>query len=130
MLTETDDGLMAPWHGFVWLNPPYNRRWIGAWLNRMALHGQGIALLFARTDTAAFHENVFPCASGMIFLRGRMTFCTPTGEPAPQGHNSGGPSVLVGYGHEAARRLQLCADLGAYFPNLNHNLHHEQKNLG
>lgn len=112
MLTEKEDGLLYIWHGFVWCNPPYGRA-LGTWLNRMALHNSGIALVFARTDTRAFQDNVWPFASVLLFLRGRLTFYTPEGNSAPLGHNSGGPSVLIGYGEEAARRLKQCADIGA-----------------
>jgi hypothetical protein len=112
MLTEKDDGLLAPWHGFVWMNPPYSKA-LNAWLNRLALHNNGIALVFARTETRAFFQHVWPFASAILFLRGRITFCTPNGEPAPFGHNSGGPSVLIAYGEQAQHRLQACADLGA-----------------
>lgn len=112
MVTEKDDGLLCLWGGLVWCNPPYGRA-LGTWLERMSLHDNGIALTFARTDTRAYRQHVWPCASGLLFLYGRLTFCTPTGESAPLGHNSGGPSVLIGYGAEARRRLELCADLGA-----------------
>ncbi len=112
MVTERDNGLLCFWHGFVWCNPPYGRS-LGIWLERMALHNNGIALIFARTDTRAFFDHVWPVASALLFLRGRLTFCTPSGDLAPLGHNSGGPSVLIGYGSEARRRLNLCRDLGA-----------------
>lgn len=113
MLTEIDDGMLSAWDGFVWCNPPYGRL-LGAWLNRMALHNNGIALVFARTETRAFFESVWPWASSLLFLRGRLTFCLPSGEPAPKGHNSGGPSVLIGYGQTACDRLNECSDLGAF----------------
>jgi hypothetical protein len=112
MFTEADDGLLQRWQGLVWCNPPYGAA-LGTWLNRMALHNNGIALVFARTETRAFHSNVWPFASSILFLKGRLTFCRPNGEPAPQGHNSGGPSVLIGYGQEASRRLHSCEDIGA-----------------
>ena len=112
MVTESQDGLLMQWTGFVWCNPPYGNS-LSVWLNRMALHGNGIALTFARTDTRSFHRDVWPFASALLFLRGRLTFCQPDGSSAPLGHNSGGPSVLIGYGAEAARRLRACADLGA-----------------
>lgn len=112
MVTEEEDGLLQPWHGFVWCNPPYGRA-LGIWLERMAIHNNGITLIFARTDTRAFHDHIWPVASTMLFLCGRVTFAMPSGEFPSQGHNSGGPSVLVGYGDEAARRLEKCRDMGA-----------------
>ena len=108
----TENGLLRPWHGLVWLNPPYGRV-LGAWLNRLALHGNGIALVFARTDTRAFHDHVWPYAASLLFIKGRLTFCKSTGEPAPLGHNSGGPSVLIAYGQEGTKRLSEHRNLGA-----------------
>jgi hypothetical protein len=112
MINEKENGLLCNWSGFVWCNPPYGKS-LGVWLERMALHNNGIALVFARTDTKAFHSHVWPYASSLLFLRGRITFCTPQGKPAPLGHNSGGPSVLIGYGWEAWQRLSKCRDIGA-----------------
>lgn len=111
MLTIHDDGLSTGWGGsMVWLNPPYGRQ-LGTWLDRLARHGRGLALIFARTDTKAFHDHVWPFASRLLFLRGRLTFCRPAGETVD--HNSGGPSVLVAYGKLAAARLDDASDLGA-----------------
>ncbi len=112
MITEDQDGLLEQWRGLVWLNPPYGKN-LGVWLNRLALHGNGIALTFARTDTRAFQDNVWPFAWSLLFLRGRLTFFTPLGDSSPVGHNSGGPSVLIAYGEEAFQRLKKCGDLGA-----------------
>jgi len=112
MVNEEEDGLTYLWNGHVWCNPPYGRR-LAVWLERMALHNDGIALIFARTDTQAFHRHIWPFAKSLLFLEGRLTFCRPDGTPAPKGHNSGGPSVLVGYGEEATRRLETIKDLGA-----------------
>jgi len=68
MVTENEDGLLLQWSGFVWCNPPYGRL-LGVWLERMSVHNNGIALVFARTDTRAFHSHVWPCASALLFLR-------------------------------------------------------------
>jgi len=110
--TMLDNGLLLPWEGFVYMNPPYGLR-INAWLNRLALHNNGIALIFARTETASFFTEVWPVAKCLLFLRGRLTFHYPDGSLPIIGHNSGGPSVLVAYGAEAEKRLMKNRDLGA-----------------
>lgn len=95
------DGLSLPWRGLCWVNPPYSA--CGPWLERLARHGRGIALVFARTDTDWWHRTVAGRASAMLFLRGRLRFCTRGGVPARSGV---APSVLVAYGAEACGRLE------------------------
>lgn len=51
------DGLKMPWFGRVWLNPPYGKQTF-TWLAKLAEHGDGIALIFARTETNGFHGEV------------------------------------------------------------------------
>ena len=60
-LTQPADGLLATWpkDHRVWLNPPYGRN-IGRWMEKMAKHGSGIALIFARTETEAWSKWVWP----------------------------------------------------------------------
>ena len=96
------DGLSMPWLGRVWLNPPYGRTMID-WMRALALHGHGTALIFARTETALFHEWVWPHATAILFLRGRVTFLDPEGVAASA--NSGAPSVLIAYGKQDAAAL-------------------------
>lgn len=111
--TIENDGLMQRWDGFVWCNPPYGRK-TELWLQHMAQHGNGIALVFARTETRCFFRAVWTSASALLFLRGRLTFNYPNGERPRMGHNSGGPSVLIGYGDVAESRLRENSDLGAF----------------
>lgn len=97
-------GLTAEWHGRVWCNPPFgSETW--AWLERMADHGNGIALCFARTDTAGFHRTVWERADAVMFLRGRPSFYLPDGTKAKG--NSGGPICLIAYGQANAGDLSL-----------------------
>src|SRR5690348_8670406 len=63
----TADGLGADWYGHVWLNPPFNRYSVGRWVERLASHDDGIALLHARTE-AGWFEPVWACADNMLFL--------------------------------------------------------------
>ena len=53
--TIQDNGLLKPWQGRVWCNPPYNDA--AKWLARCAEHGNAIALVFARTETKMFFED-------------------------------------------------------------------------
>jgi hypothetical protein len=41
--TQADDGLIQPWAGLVWCNPPYSN--ILPWIRRLNEHKNGIALL-------------------------------------------------------------------------------------
>lgn len=108
-LTYIDNGLRNDWAGRVWLNPPYSDA--RPWLARLADHGDGIALIFARTDTAAFHEQCWERADAMLFLRGRLTFHRHDGKPGRA--NAGAPSVLVAYGVRNVASLSNVVDSGS-----------------
>lgn len=56
--TIEDNGLSLGWHGRVWCNPPYGAA-AAQWLARLSDHGNGIALIFARTETRMFFEHVW-----------------------------------------------------------------------
>lgn len=103
-----EDGLALPWTGRVWLNPPYSD--VERWLERLADHGRGTAICFARTDTRWWHALVFGRASAVLFLAGRPHFHRPDGSRAKG--NSGGPIALVAYGDQDADVLQDRADCG------------------
>lgn len=101
-----DDGLAMEWSGRVWLNPPYGRE-TGRWLARLAQHRDGgLALVFARTDTADFQRHVLKAASAVLFLAGRIRFREADGSPAP--FPSGAPSCLVAYTVADAAVLERC----------------------
>ena len=65
------DGLSIDWHGRVWCNPPYSKP--KPWLERMANHNNGVALVLASTDTEWFHEASKSCSS-ILFMKGRPFF--------------------------------------------------------
>jgi DNA N-6-adenine-methyltransferase (Dam) len=96
-----DDGLSQPWQGRVWLNPPYGRD-VGRWLDRLAEHGDGLALVFARTDTAWFHR-AFARATAACFIKGRLRFVAGDGQAATSA--AGAPSLLLAYGLPCALAL-------------------------
>lgn len=103
------DGLTVPWKGRVWLNPPYGKE-AAAFMARMVRHGNGTALIFARTETEWFGHAW--CGTAMLFPKRRITFCTPDGRPGPG--NSGAPSVFVAYGGYDAQRLRDSGIEGRY----------------
>jgi DNA N-6-adenine-methyltransferase (Dam) len=101
--TERDDGLSKRWAGRVWLNPPFDRYRVGEWIERLARHGRGIALLHARTE-AAWFEPIWECASGILFMADRIHFHKPDGTRHPA--DSGAPAVLVAFGATDLARLR------------------------
>lgn len=109
-----DNGLRLPWNGRVWMNPPYTRPAISDFLNRLADHGRGVALIFARTETDLFFRHVWDRASALLFIRGRLHFHFPDGLRAPA--NSGAPSVLCAYGIDDADVLASCEIDGQFVP--------------
>lgn len=106
MLTKMQDGLEAPWDGRVWLNPPFGQK-AALWLRKMVLHGDGIALIPARTETAMFYENVWAEADAVCFVKGRPHFHFADGKRAP--FNSGAPIALIAYGRPNVEALQKAA---------------------
>jgi hypothetical protein len=100
--TVEDDGLAQPWRGRVWLNPPFGREAV-KWMRKMVQHGNGIALLPARTETAMFYETVWPHASAICFMQGRPHFHYVNGDRAKA--NSGAPICLIAYGADNADAL-------------------------
>lgn len=110
---EVGDGLALPWFGRVWLNPPYGAE-AARWLRKLGDHGRGVALIFARTETAAFHREVWERAHGLLFLEGRLHFHDRQGVRAEA--NAGAPSVLCAYGADDLERLAACGLAGALVP--------------
>ena len=73
--TKEQNGLLMPWFGVCWMNPPYGRE-IGAWVKKAyesSLEGSKVVcLLPSRTDTKWWHDY---CMKGNIeFIRGRLKF--------------------------------------------------------
>ena len=117
--TIEDNGLETEWFGKVFMNPPYGSD-TPKWMARLSEHGNGIALVFARTDTKWFHKYV-PKATAICFINGRIGF-VPHDKAAlyadGQWNTKGGcgaASMLVAYGSEMAGAL-LLSGLGLTLP--------------
>jgi len=97
--TLTEDGLKQPWNGRVWLNPPYSNPLAKRYLEKMAEHNNGIALVFSKIETKWFHDVVLGHATAVKFLYERTRFFRPDGTKGMQPRNG---SMLVAYGIENA----------------------------
>jgi hypothetical protein len=103
--TRRDDGLSQPWFGRVFLNPPYGPH-AAKWLARMREHGNGIALVPARTETRMFFDSVWGHAAGVCFVKGRPHFHYPDGIRAKTTINA--PVCLIAYGKRNLAALEKC----------------------
>lgn len=75
--TKVEDGLIQPWEGVCWCNPPYGRE-IKYWIEkalRTATAGDAtvVCLIPARTDTHWWHDFVSQ-ADEVRFVKGRLKF--------------------------------------------------------
>jgi len=117
--TKDDNGLVQTWFGRVWLNPPYGKE-SAKWLDKLVECGNGIALIFARTETEMFFKYVWEKAYSVLFIKGRLSFHYVDGTKAKA--NSGAPSVLIAYGKNNDRILRRSGVKGKYI-----NLKKERK---
>lgn len=101
--TRVDNGLLLPWEGRIWLNPPYGKETF-RWMARLAEHKSGIALIYARTETNGFQDYVLGKADALFFFRGRLQFYHVSGKPG--GMPPPAPSVLVSYSEEDTSAIE------------------------
>lgn len=113
-LTIEDDGLVRPWHGRVWLNPPYTA--VAEWMSRMASHRQGISLTNSRTETAWFFDYVWNAADALLFVRGRLKFYRPDGTLGDLGGRASNPSVLAAFSPFDSEALYRSGIAGKFVP--------------
>lgn len=99
--SKLDNGLIQPWYGRVWLNPPYGRETF-TWMKRLAEHSNGIALIFARTETKGFHAQIWNKAKAIFFFEGRLKFHYVNGR---QGNTANAPSCLIAYDYANAKAI-------------------------
>lgn len=97
-----DDGLKKEWFGRVYMNPPYGKG-MDKWIEKLKMHGNGIALIFARTETKCFFNHIWDDAVAILFVKGRIKFYNIDGE---QKGTPGAPSIFVAYGNENADALE------------------------
>ncbi len=92
--TEDDNGLVQPWYGRVFMNPPYGReiiKWMEKAYNEYNIGNAEVivCLVPSRTDTKWWHE--YSMKGEITFIRGRLKFGNSKNS-APF------PSAIVVYG--------------------------------
>lgn len=92
--TASDDGLLQPWTGVCWMNPPYGKH-IPDWMAKAYEESQTgavvVCLIPCRTDTAYWHEYAMKAAE-IRLVRGRLSF---TGGHELTAHNAPFPCAVV-----------------------------------
>lgn len=106
-----DNGLLLPWTGNIWLNPPYGTE-TKNWLHKMHNHRNGVALVFARTDTTWFHDYVIN-ADAILFIKKRIQFVDGLGLTGKSGAGAG--SMLISWGSYNTEKLKNMANNGFGF---------------
>jgi len=85
--SQQENGLLHPWFGTVWLNPPYAQPLIGQFIEKLLEEltakrtTAALVLTHNYTDTAWFHRAASH-ANALCFTRGRIAFLDPDGKPA------------------------------------------------
>lgn len=105
-----DNGLIQKWDGNVWLNPPYGKE-TSDWLEKMHKHRNGIALVFARTDTKWFYDYCAK-ADAILFLKGRIKFVDGLGVTGKSGAGAG--SMLIAWGKHNVASLYNARNNGLF----------------
>jgi site-specific DNA-methyltransferase (adenine-specific) len=104
--TIAEDGLAQDWLGEVcFINPPYSQAKL--WISKIAdefLNNETECVLLApaRTETRYWHENIWPIAHYILFLKRRLKFINKTlpsysagGKPSSAPY----PSAVIMYTH-------------------------------
>jgi len=86
--TAEDSGLEKEWVGNVWMNPPYESRLIGSFIEKLLVHyvkeqiPQAIVLVNNATETQWF-QLIAEAARASCFPKGRVKFWHPRKEAVP-----------------------------------------------
>lgn len=102
--TKKDNGLINPWFGTVFVNPPYSRS-VGQWVKKCYEEDKKgntttvIALLASRTDTKWFHSYIAN-QGDIFFIKGRLKF-GDSKQAAPF------PSMIVVWTQEKYNKIKL-----------------------
>jgi phage N-6-adenine-methyltransferase len=116
--TIEDDGLTKPWHGRVWMNPPYSHPAIDRFCEAAAgkyMSGEiseAIVLVNNATDTEWF-QGLARASSALCFLNGRICFINHEGAPGQSSPIQG--QALLYLGKRADEFAEVFANEGLVY---------------
>lgn len=103
------DSLNAPWHGFIWMNPPFGHQSTKRlWLAKFFRHRNGIALVPDRTS-APWWQEFAPMADRILFVSPKIKF---EREDGSLGESPGTGTCLIAVGDRAVAALSNARALG------------------
>lgn len=76
-----DNGLLLPWDGCVFVNPPFSE--LQAWIDRFLLHGNGVLLVPSRVEVGWFWKLWHNC-TGIFLTKGPIKYLCPEGKTPPR----------------------------------------------
>ena len=76
-----DNGLLLPWEGSVFVNPPFSE--LQSWVGRFILHGNGVMLCPARVEVSWFWKLWGHC-DGIFFSKGPIKYLCPNNSFPPR----------------------------------------------
>lgn len=95
-LTKAEDGLLVPWEGRVWMNPPFSKT--TPWVEKFEAHGQGVALLPLGKNR--WSERLWNSRAQMVYLPSSLKF-EKMGKPMSMPF----PALLVTFEEELVENL-------------------------
>jgi hypothetical protein len=102
--TPPTDGLLEPWEGRVFCNPPYSKKASTEFINKMIEHGDGILLYPARLETNLWNK-IWGSGDAFLFTAGQIKFYNPDGSRNEAGASMH-PTVLVAFGQSNVQALR------------------------
>ena len=73
--TQKDDGLVSPWYGRIWMNPPFSKP--QPWVERFTHHANGIGLL--PLSKSKWFDTLWNSEISMVVLPSNFKFIDPKG---------------------------------------------------
>lgn len=92
-----DDGLINPWFGRVWMNPPYSKP--SPWVSKFIQHANGVSLV--QTSKGLWFSDLWEHADGVKLMHPKFKFIRPD----ESRNDIFMPLVLVAFGQDNVKAI-------------------------